>query len=47
MEKLVKVIRNGEITIPIAYREKYDVQTHDYFSVEYDGKKIILTLQMA
>jgi bifunctional DNA-binding transcriptional regulator/antitoxin component of YhaV-PrlF toxin-antitoxin module len=45
MGKLIKVIRGGEITIPKSYRDKFDVQTDDYFSAEYDGKKIILILQ--
>jgi AbrB family looped-hinge helix DNA binding protein len=43
VKKLVKVLRNGDITIPKNYREKYGIETDDYFTIEYDGNKIILT----
>ncbi len=39
---LVKVIRNGQITLPAGLREKLDIKEGDYLEAEIKEKEIIL-----
>jgi len=39
---LVKVIRHGQITLPVELREELDIREGDYLEAELEGKAIVL-----
>jgi len=39
---LVKVIRHGQITLPIDFREELAIKEGDYLQAELEGKAIVL-----
>lgn len=39
---LVKVIRHGQITLPIDFRQELDIKEGDYLEVDIEGKTIVL-----
>jgi AbrB family looped-hinge helix DNA binding protein len=42
MMPLIKVIRNGQITLPVGFREELDIKEGDYLEAEVKEKEIIL-----
>jgi AbrB family looped-hinge helix DNA binding protein len=43
---LVKVIRNGQITLPADLREKLDIEEGDYLEAGLEGRTIVLRPQV-
>lgn len=43
---LIKVIRNGQITLPAGLREELDIKEGDYLEAEVKEKEIILRLKV-
>ncbi len=39
---LVKVIRHGQITLPVNFREELDIKEGDYLEADVEGKTIVL-----